>query len=190
MRQLIGLQLLDLQGADGVRAPVARVRDQRCASALPPGRQLSSYRIHRCHQRPLNSALPDFVRSNLPAGDVLSLSSPVCCPLQPFPSSCPWVPTPRAMAGDDTTPLLDVGSMQNVDDVVAVATPEDLVHHRSLYDLRPGGWGRDLWFYWCNEVRCAGRLWRRVGRERGSGGGFYLVQSGNLGRSLWFTVAW
>jgi len=79
------------------------------------------------------------------------------------------------MAGDDKTPLLDVGSMQKVDDVVAVATPEDLVHHRSLYDLRPGGWGRDMWFYWCNEVRCAGWLWRRVGRERGNVSCFSLA---------------
>ena len=130
---------------------------------------------NRYRHRPLDTALPVVVRSVLPAGDVLALSIPLCCPVQQFPSSCPSVPTTRTMAGDETTPLLDVDSMQKVDDVVAVATPEDLVHHRSLYDLRPGGWGRDMWFYWCNEVRCAGLLWRQVGRERGNVGGFFLV---------------
>lgn len=60
--------------------------------------------------------------------------------------------TPCGTMPDDTTPLIDVSSMHHVDDTVAVATAEDLVRHRALYDTRPGGWGRDLWFYWCNEV--------------------------------------
>lgn len=63
---------------------------------------------------------------------------------------------------DDTTPLIDVSTMHHVDDTVAVATAEDLVRHRALYDTRPGGWGRDLLFYWCNEVRLMGRGSRGV----------------------------
>lgn len=54
------------------------------------------------------------------------------------------------MSGD-TTPLIDVSSINDVRDTAETATAEDLVHHRALYDKRPGGWGRDWWFYLCNE---------------------------------------
>lgn len=60
------------------------------------------------------------------------------------------------MSGD-TTPLIDVSSINDVGDTAEAATAEDLVHHRALYDKRPGGWGRDWWFYLCNEVRLMGR---------------------------------
>lgn len=59
------------------------------------------------------------------------------------------------MSGD-TTPLIDVSSINDVRDTAETATAEDLVHHRALYDKRPGGWGRDWWFYLCNEVRLMG----------------------------------
>ncbi|GAB0490470.1 hypothetical protein MMPV_001707 [Pyropia vietnamensis] len=58
-----------------------------------------------------------------------------------------------------TTPLVDVSTMHQVDDTAAVASAEDLVHHRALYDTRPGGWGRDLWFYLCNEHTLLGAFY-------------------------------
>lgn len=91
---------------------------------------------------------------------------------------------------DDTTPLVEVSSIRHVDDTAAVASPEDLVQHRALYDTRPGGWGRDLWFYLCNEVRLAGAtaggsLWKS--EWSGGGGGKMRVGRGlsRISFSLW-----